>query len=113
MASFPICVPVCAVGVCARHGPLPPLATPIPDSPQEYHVGPLRWQEDTVVTYAMQEAQEGRRGNAVTTEAAQHVVEFRAVERTTLGQFWVRCALDGRRWRTCSWSATGTRWSCT
>jgi len=82
-------------GCAPATAPLPPLATPIPDSPQEYHVGPLRWQEDTVVTYAMQEAQEGRRGNAVTTEAAQHVVEFRAVERTTLGQFWVRCALDG------------------
>ncbi len=94
---FPILiVSLCALLGCASaKAPLPPLATPVPASPQEYRVVPVRWQANTVVTYSMQDFQETRLGGDVKTAEDRHVFQMRVVERTEQGLARVRFTLDG------------------
>jgi hypothetical protein len=89
-------VSVCALLGCApTKAPLPPLATPVPAGPQEYRVVPVRWQENTVMTYDMQDFQETRLEGDVKTAENRHVFQMRAIERTAQGLVLVRFALDG------------------
>jgi hypothetical protein len=95
------CLPFLIVCVCALFGCAPaaapplPLTTPVPNSPQEYRVVPVRWQENTVATYDMQDFRETLLGDEVTTSQSRHVFQMRVVERGTQGIVRVRFALDG------------------
>lgn len=92
---FPFVVTACVLVACAPVAPPPlPLTTPVPDSPQEYRVVPVRWTESTVVTYDMQEFRETRLGDEVKTEQGRHVFQMRVVGRAAQGMVQVRFALD-------------------
>ena len=87
---------LCALLGCApAKAPLQPLTTPVPTSPREYRVVPVRWQENTVMTYDMLDFQETRLGDEVKTAENRHVFQMRAAERTAQGLVRVRFALDG------------------
>jgi len=87
---------VCGLLGCAPAAAPPlPLTTPVPDSPREYRVVPVRWQENTVATYDMQDVRETQLGDEVTTSQSRHVFQMRVVERAPRGIVRVRFALDG------------------
>jgi hypothetical protein len=94
---FPfLIVSLCTLlGCTSAKAPLPPLATPVPTGPQEYRVVPVRWQENTVMTYDMLDFQETQLGDDVKLSENRHVFEMRVVERTAQGLVRVRFALDG------------------
>lgn len=94
-------LPFLIVTLCALVGCVPaaapplPLTTPVPNSPPEYRVVPVRWLENTVVTYDMQDFRESRLGDDVKTSENRHVFQMRVVERAAQGAVRVRFALDG------------------
>jgi hypothetical protein len=85
---------VCALAGCAP-ALLPPVTHPLPDSPAEYYVVPARWQAHTVLTYRTQYLVEHWVGDRRNTKRGREVAQSTVVERTPLGNLWVRVTLDG------------------
>jgi len=83
------------LGCTGIQPPLPPLSTPVASGPRDYRVAPVRWQENTVLTYDMVDFQETRVGDHVKTSEDRHVFQMRAVARSSQGVVRVRFALDG------------------
>jgi hypothetical protein len=94
-------IPFLIVTGCALVGCAPavvphvPPTTPVSNSPQEYRVVPVRWLENTVLTYDMQDFRETQLGDEVKTSQNRYVFQMRVVERAAQGPVRVRFALDG------------------
>lgn len=92
---FLIAMVYAVFGCAPAAAPLLPPTAPVSNSPQEYRVVPVRWLENTVLTYQMQDVRETQLGDEVKTSESRHVLQMRVVERAARGIVRVRFTLDG------------------